>query len=106
MSLAPGNFEKLAHKHEKFDVYELMGDWIVDTDGKRGWIVQVLDGLDTGNFVVQDGKIHVTSLHSGTQMGTAVVTGQREADIGPSLRRVILDAVGKWQAEELKNPRV
>ena len=31
MVLAQGDFQTLARKHEKFDVYELLGAWIIDS---------------------------------------------------------------------------
>ena len=100
MVLAQGDFQTLARKHEKFDVYELLGAWIIDSQNKRGWIVEVVDGLETGSFVVKDGKIHRAGLH-GTGRSSAVVEDSNEADLPMSTTQVILDAVAKWETEEL-----
>ena len=51
MTLAVGKWETLERRHGTFGGYDVRGDWVSDTQLKRGWLIH-LDGLDSGSFAV------------------------------------------------------
>jgi hypothetical protein len=79
-----------------------MGDRVVDTKNRRGWIIQIVDGLEKGSFSVVDGKIHRCGIEYHGNNAPSILDIERlEATFRwPSAKQAIFDAMAKWEAEE------
>jgi hypothetical protein len=56
MRFTAGKLERMIQGRKgKFNGYNLAGDWLVDVNGKQGWLVQ---SIGFGSFSVVDGEIH------------------------------------------------
>jgi hypothetical protein len=64
----------------------MVGDLLVDVKGKRGWLIQIVSGLDRGNFSVVDGEIHRSGIHT---------PGTVEDSTS--------DAIEQWEKEEARS---
>lgn len=104
MGFAVGKLEKLIHgKKGRFNGYDIVGDWLVDVNGKRGWVIQIVNGLDHGSFSVVDGEIHRSGIHTPGKVenSTDIVTDPNEAELSKSTEQAISDAIAQWEKEEL-----
>jgi hypothetical protein len=104
MVFAVGNMDRLAHKPGKFLDYDIMGDRVVDAKNRRGWIIQIVDGLERGSFSVMDGKIHRYGIECHGKNAPSILDTERlEATFRwPSAKQAIFDATAKWEAEEYR----
>jgi len=102
MALPVGLINKLAHKRGIFLDFDIMGHRVVDTTNQRGWIIQIVDGLESGNFSVTDGNIHRCRIEYRGSNEPAILDMEiLEATFRwPSARQAISDALAVWEAEE------
>lgn len=104
MGFAVGKLDRLIQgKKETFNGYDIVGDWLVDVNGKRGWLLQIVNGLEVGNFTVIDGSIHRSGIHtpgSVVEDTTDIITDPNEAILSKSTKQAIADAIAKWEMDE------
>lgn len=108
MGFAVGKLERISRgKRGDFNGYVIVGDLLVDVKGKRGWLIQIVNGLDHGSFSVVDGEIHRSGIHNpGTvEDRTDIVTDPKEAALSEPTKQAISEAIGQWEKEERQMPR-
>jgi hypothetical protein len=101
MGFSKGNLEMVCEgKRSVFDGYDMKGDCVADGENKRGWIVEIYDGLERGTFTVFKDQIYRTSLQThGVDRNAYVVLDSKEADIRDSARKAIFAAIAQWNSE-------
>lgn len=107
MGFAVGKLERtIRGKRGKFNEYDIVGDLLVDVKGKRGWLIQIVNGLEHGSFSVVDGEIHRSGIHTpGTVEDSAdIVTDPKEAALSKLTEQAISEAITQWEKEESKSP--
>jgi len=105
MTLAVGKWETLERRHGTFGGYDVRGDWVSDTQLKRGWLIH-LDGLDSGSFAVCNGEIRRAGgeCFAGPSGEMSVAISPEIADLGASAKKAIFDAITRWETEEREWP--
>lgn len=109
MGFAVGKLERaIRGKRGEFNGYNIVGDLLVDVMGKRGWLIQIVSGLEHGSFSVVDGEIHRSGVHTpGTvEDSTDIVTDPKEAALSELTEQAISDAITQWEKEESESPCV
>jgi hypothetical protein len=106
MGFAVGKLDTLARKRDIFNGFDIMGDWVVDEEQKRGWIIKIVDGLEEGNFTVVDGKIHQSGIHSPghVEERADVISLPGEAVLRSWTKQAIFDAIAQWEKDEREKP--
>ena len=101
MGFAVGSLATLTRKHGVFDDYEIFGYWVEDVAGKRGWFVD-MNGIEGGTFTVIDNEVYASGRNYGAGHNgeTIVQMSPVVADLRPSTKQVIREAVAQWEAEE------
>ena len=105
MGFATGKLERIIQGRKgTFNGYSIVGDWLVDVNGKRGWLIQIVNGLERGTFSVVDMEIHRSGIHTpgSVEDSTDIVTDQKEASISKSTAQAISDAIAQWEKDESK----
>lgn len=108
MGFAVGKLEKIMQgQRGTFDGYDIMGYWLVDVEGKRGWLIQIVNGLEEGNFSVIAAEIHRSGVHTpgSVEDSTDIVTDPKVAALSISTKKAIFDAIAQWEKQELQKPR-
>lgn len=83
----------------RFNGYDIAGDWLVDVNGKHGWLVQVV-GFES--FSVVDGEIHQSDILTpgATENSTVVVTAAKRAVLKEPVKQAISEAIAQWEREQ------
>jgi len=105
MGFAVGKLDRLIQgRRGTFNGYDMVGDWLVDVNGKRGWLIQIINGIEHGNFSVVDGQIHRSGIHTpgSVKDSTDIVTDPNEATLRTSTKDAISDAIAQWEKEEIE----
>ena len=100
MGFAAGKLERMIQGRKgRFNGYDIAGDWLIDANGKQGWLVQV---VGFGSFSVVAGEIHQSDIFtpSATENSTDVVTAAKEAILKEPLKQAISEAIAQWEKEQ------
>lgn len=100
MGFAAGKLERMIQGRKgKFNGYDIAGDWLVDVNGKQGWLVQL---VGFGSFSVVDGEIYQSDIFTpgATQNSTDVVTAAEEAVLEEPIKQAISEAIAHWENEQ------
>ena len=100
MGFAAGKLERMIQGRKgRFNGYDIAGDWLVDVNGKQGWLVQV---VGFGSFSVVGGEIHQSDILTPgvTENSTDVVTAAEEAVLEEPIKQAISEAIAHWEKEQ------
>ena len=100
MGFAAGKLERtIQGRKGRFNGYDIAGDWLVDANGKQGWLVQV---VGFGSFSVVDGETRQSDIFtpSATENSTDVVTAAEEAVLEEPIKQAISEAIAQWEQEQ------
>jgi len=102
MAFSVGLINKVANKRGIFLDYDIMGYQVVDATNQRGWILEIIDGLESGSFSVTDGRIHRCRIEprGGNEPAILDMEIQEATFRWPSAKQAISDALAVWEGEE------